>query len=87
MSSKPKIRDTRRLGLVEVEVDDARHQVAVTMHPPGEKPATVLMSPEDGYGLGKGIVDASYQAQASGAPPPNCPLCGGSLAAEGLPHA
>lgn len=82
-----KIRDTRRLGLVEVEVDDAKHQVALTLHPPGKEAAVVVMEPADAFGLGKGIVDAGYQAAGYSAPPPACPLCGGSLKVEGLPDA
>lgn len=78
------MKDTRRLGLVEVEVDD-KGNVVLGINPPGEKRSEVIMPPVYAYGLGKGIVDAAYQAQAPAAPPPNCPLCGGSLKVEGLP--
>lgn len=80
-----KIRDTRRLGLVEVEVDDAARKVVLGINPPGGKRSEVLMPPADAYQLGKGIVDAAYQAEAHAAPPPACPLCGGSLKVEGVP--
>lgn len=81
------MRDSRRLGLVEVEVDDAKHQVVLGINPPGQKRSEVLMPAVDAYKLGKSIVDAAYQAQSHAAPPPNCPLCGGSLKVEGLPDA
>ena len=85
MGNRSKFTDTRKLGLVEVEVDDRTGQVVLTLHPPGKDSASVFMKPADGYGLGKGIVDAAYQAESHAAPPPACPLCGGSLKVEGVP--
>lgn len=61
MSNKVKVKDTRRLGLVEVEVDG--YQVVLTMHPPGSPAATVLMSPGDARGLARGLLDGADQAE------------------------
>lgn len=61
MGNRSNFKDTRKLGLVEVEVDDSTRQVVVTFHPPGKDSASLFLQPRDAYDLAKGIEDAAYQ--------------------------
>lgn len=71
-----KVTDTRRLGLVEVEVDDDTRKVVLTLCPPGAKPVSVQMEPAAARELAAGINDGADQADAPRPPaylPPGPP--------------
>lgn len=55
------MKDSRRLGLVEVEVDDTAKKVVLTLHPPGAPPAVLRMEPPDAIGLACGLAEASHR--------------------------
>lgn len=71
-----KIKDTRRLGLVEITVDD-RGRVRLDLFPPGHQPVDLIMPPDDARGLAKGLLEAADAAEQPPGPAADVTCLGG----------
>lgn len=65
-----RIKDTRRLGLVEVSID-GQQRVRLDLYPPGQKPVDLQLPPDDARNLARGLLEAADQAEHP-PPPPEC---------------
>lgn len=60
-----RIKDARRLGLVEITIDD-RGRVRLDLYPPGKDPVDLQLAPDDARNLAGGLLDAADAAEQPG---------------------
>lgn len=61
MSRKFRITDSRKVGLVEITVDE-RRRVILSLYPPGREPVELPMEPQQARDLAHGLLAGADEA-------------------------